>query len=123
LSGYFYMYLLVVADQTEWYSDETNQSIANVELYMEIFFLLHLVKNFITDYYPEGSKIPERRLPMIINKNLNSDFLLDFITLIPITYFYLKMNPTFIKPFYMIKCLRFKKGYQCIDVQRLTKPL
>jgi hypothetical protein len=55
LSGYFYMYLLVVADQMEWYSDETRNNIERVELYMEIFFLFNLVKNFITDYYPEGS--------------------------------------------------------------------
>jgi hypothetical protein len=47
---------------------------------------------------------------MTIKRYINSDFLLDFVTLIPVTYFNIKTNPTYIKPFYLIKCLRFKKG-------------
>ena len=53
-------------------------------LAIEIFFLVAMIIEFITDYTEEGDEVPTKDLHKIVKRYLKNGFILDFIPLFPI---------------------------------------
>lgn len=86
-------------------------------MYFETVFAISFVLNFFVDFTPDGSTIPTRNMKQIAIRYLKSDFLLDFIPLIPFPTL-LSMKSYKETHFYMIKIIRLAK---CERIFNTTK--
>lgn len=88
----------------------------NLELIIEFFFFLNLIKNFLTDYVPVNQRLPVKNFQQIVTNYLNNGFLIDLICTIPICFFIPVESDNEFYPFlYMIKFTRIKYAIQILD--------
>lgn len=111
ISGYLYMWLAT-------FGEEINME----ELWiltgiMEIFFLISMYSNFMTDYLPEGSSEPVRDLQKIAIRYLKGDFFMQFLALIPFTFF-IEIDRVFVH-LYLLKVSRAFNAIKFFDVQKI----
>ena len=84
---------------------------------MEIFFLISMYSNFMTDYLPEGSSEPVRDLQKIAIRYLKGDFFMQFLALIPFTFF-IEIDRVFVH-LYLLKVSRAFNAIKFFDVQKI----
>ena len=78
LSSYFYSWMACYGNE---YSREM---FFYCTLFIELFFLLSMFIEFITDYTEEGDEAPTRHIGKIAKRYLKNGFVMDFIPLFPI---------------------------------------
>lgn len=61
-----------------------NSIIENLGIYLEVFFLLTMIFEFLTDFKKAGEHEHEKDVKIIMKRYLKSNFLMDFIPLIPL---------------------------------------
>jgi hypothetical protein len=83
-----------------------------------MIFLLHCGLNFLVDFTVEGSKIPVRDFSKISSHYLSSEFMADFIPIIPLQFIPMYRNRQYL--FYLIKLYRILKGLKLYNVQSMT---
>jgi len=88
-----------------------------VEGSFELFFLISFIKNFLTDFTPEGEHHPVRKLSRIFKKYIKGYFFLDFIPLIPFTLLLDEQKYKHSRLLYLIKVTRILKAMDLFDVQ------
>lgn len=88
-------------------------SSGNLELGVELFFVVNIVKKCMTDYIPVGHNKPERSLNTIAKQYLTTDFIFDFIPTIP---FYYMVDESVINRnlLFFVKIIRAKTGLKII---------
>ena len=75
-----------------------------------------MIKMFMTNFTPDGEKIPVTNFSQIGERYLKNGFIMDVIPLIPFPMF-MPHQGFFNKFFYMLKNLRMIKGYRCFKVE------
>jgi hypothetical protein len=88
----------------------------------ESIFFIYMVLKFFKEYTPEGGgdrQKPIREWSMIITNYVTSDFCFDFVPIIPLQIMDFKRHRE--RLFYLIKVIRFVKGFKVFNVQKLMK--
>lgn len=85
-----------------------------LEYGFETVFLLTMIKNFLTDYTPDGEIHETKNLLLIAKRYLSSSFPKDLIAQIPITIIF-RGKHELVKLFYLLKILRTTRGIQIFD--------
>lgn len=68
-------------------------------------FLIHTLVGFITEYLPKDATKPERRLYLIAQNYVMSEFLFNLIPLIPFTEIIKNQS---CRKLFLIKCIRIR---------------
>lgn len=63
---------------------EHNHIIEDFSFYLEIFFVITMILEFITDFKKPGEHVHEKDLKVIMKKYLSSHFIIDLIPLLPL---------------------------------------
>ena len=80
----------------------------------ELIFLIHMLLQFLIEIEIDAK--PVRDYKKIAVNYLNTNFAIDFITMIPVQFLNLKRKRQYM--FYAIKLLRIKKGFRLFDVSK-----
>lgn len=88
-----------------FYSDEIYHTSRIYELSIESFFFLNMIKKGFTDYTPEGSTAPVRRMSKVLDKYIKESLVYDLIPLVPVTICFLHYNK-YVRVFYLVKMFR-----------------
>jgi hypothetical protein len=76
-----------------FYSDDHDSDFRFWRLFfIEIFFFISMVLKFFVDFIPDGENIPVRDIGDISMHYLKTEFLLDFIPLLPIGNLLVNLN-------------------------------
>ena len=73
-----------------------------------------MISKFFVEFTVEGDTMPTRNINKIIYRYLTTNFIIDFIPLIPFSFF-LDLNGKE-KHFYIIKVMRLVNGFRILDV-------
>lgn len=103
LTSYCYLWFAVFGVDHEW-------SFHYYFHFTDLFFLMSMFIKFVTDYIPDGETEPEKDIKIISKRYLHDDFLIDFITLLPLSVLFE------IKIFYVLKTLRMVNGVKMFNV-------
>lgn len=88
-------------------------------LFFEIVFVLSIIKNFTTEYKPDGISKPIRDIKKIAIKYLHNGFVMDFLMVLPFyDIFGSKGNA---KLAYFIKIYRLVKGIRIFNVSNMIQ--
>jgi hypothetical protein len=120
LSSYFYLFFASSRNVID--DDEFSNAHFILTFVFEGLFFIHLVLNFFKEYTPEGGgdrQKPIREFNRIIRNYITTGFAFDFITLIPMQFLHFKRHRE--RLFYLIKVLRFYKGFKVFNVAKLMK--
>lgn len=101
ISSYAYMYLAAFGEPTP------NSFLYILDYIFLGIFGIDIIIQFLLDYKPEDSYVRVRELILIAKKYLHTQFLFDFIPMIP---FHLFTDHPQRKLFFMIKVIRIQKG-------------
>ena len=102
-SSYFYAWLAAFGHEGTLKEEMFTHKF---EFGIEIFFVLSMAKNFLTNYTPDGSYHPVNRFIDIASRYIKSGFLMDLIPLLPITILIDIDKAEQFKLFYILKILR-----------------
>jgi hypothetical protein len=91
----------------------------NLSITLEILFLLFMVLQFFKAYVPQYESKEIRDYSMIAQRYLSNDFKIDFIAILPLQFLSLPTHNE--RYFYLLKLVRFKKGFQSLDRQATMK--
>ena len=117
ISSYIYAWLAAFGDQA------SGVFITDLSIFFECCFTVTMFLHFVTDYTPEGERVPIRELSKISKRYFFSQkFLLDFLTLIPFQIL-LKGQGHQVKVLYLIKIIRFLNGIKFFDVDMLYRTI
>ena len=117
LSSYIYAWLAAFGDQA------SGTVMTDMSIFFESCFTVTMLLHFITDYTPEGERVPIRELSKISKRYLFSQkFVLDFLTLIPFQIL-LRGQGHQVKVLYLIKIIRFMNGIKFFDVDMLYRTI
>ena len=86
-----------------------NQAADNWVFTIETIFGIYMVLQFFKEFQPEDKVIPVRDLYGIAINYFESEFLFDFLPILPLQVLNLKRNRQ--KLFFLIKCIRIPKGF------------
>lgn len=78
--------------------------------FIDFFFLISMFLKFITDFIPDGETEPTKDLKEISKRYLNNEFLVDFITILPLTLMFE------LKILYLLKTIRVINGIKMFNV-------
>ena len=53
----------------------------------EIIFFIQICVNFVTEYYPSGSNVPERNIKKIARRYIEGNFVIHLIPVLPFSKF------------------------------------
>jgi hypothetical protein len=82
----------------------------------ETIFVLSIIKNFTTEFKPDGIAKTVRDIKKIATRYLNNGFPLDFLMIIPFNFILVGQNS---KLFFFIKTYRLVKGIKIFNVQTM----
>jgi len=82
-------------------------------------FAVSIVMRFFVDYYEEGKQFPVRDLTSIAKNYLKTDFIFDFIPLIPLQE--LALPRGYARFFYIIKIFRLFNGFKLLNVEHIME--
>jgi hypothetical protein len=85
----------------------------------ESMFAISIVMRFFVDYYEEGKQFPVRDLTSIAKNYLKTDFIFDFIPLIPLQE--LALPRGYARFFYIIKVFRLFNGFKLLNVEHIME--
>ena len=85
----------------------------------ESMFAVSIVMKFFVDYYEEGKQFPVRDLTSIAKNYLKTDFIFDFIPLIPLQE--LALPRGYARFFYIIKIFRLFNGFKLLNVEHIME--
>lgn len=125
-SSYLYAYIAAFGMKDFGYTKkdpighDQEEFFISVEITFEIIFMLSIIKQFLTEYTPEGETIPVRDLQKIAKRYIKDGFLLDFICVLPISRM-LKFMGEEARLFYLIKSIRIHKGIRIFSVPAMMK--
>lgn len=111
-SPYFYAYIAAFR-----MSSHSNGTIMHIYYVYESLFLLNMVSQFFLEYQNEYTKQPIKDLGLIAARYLRTEFLSDFIPLIPLQILVMKNNRQNL--FFLIKFSRLIKGLRFFDVPKM----
>ena len=83
----------------------------------ETIFGISMILNFMVEYYPDGSTIPMRNMKKIGMRYIKSQFLFDFIPLIPIPSL-ISLESSMERHFYFIKIIRLAKCERFLNISQ-----
>lgn len=92
----------------------------NIELWMEGFFALNILKNFWTTYSHKDCGRKVRSPGRIALNYIKGRFIYDLLPTIPITYFITEFNPA-LDLLYLFKMSRLKTGLKFLDSREWVK--
>lgn len=87
-----------------------------VLIYFEIVFTLTIMKNFTTDFIPEGYNFPCRSHSEIAHKYLHSTLIFDLVAWCPLVFFLDNSKEYFYRLLYTVKIVRLIKGFSIFDI-------
>lgn len=82
----------------------------------ECIFVITILKNFITEYTPEGEIVPVKDIWKISDRYLKSEFLIDLVPTIPMTFIIDMSVKKYGRIFYLVKIVRLAKGLKIYNV-------
>lgn len=85
----------------------------------ESIFAIDIVKNFITEYTPDGEIVPVNDFFKIAERYFSSGFLIDFIPTFPITFILDMTVNKYGRICYLIKIIRLAKGLKIYNVNSM----
>jgi len=80
-------------------------------------FAVSIILRFFVDYYEEGKQFPVRDFAAIAINYLKTDFIYDFIPLIPLQE--LPLPRDYARFFYIIKVMRLFNGFKLLNVEHI----
>lgn len=102
ISSHVYLYMASFLNE----DPDPSSTLFKMDITFEIAFLISMVLEFLTDIQPEQKELKPIRDPILIAKNyINGNFLVDFLALIPFSYF-VKIQGGYGRFFYLFKILR-----------------
>ena len=110
-SSYVYAYMAAFRTANE------PGHLESVNYAFETLFAISIVMRFFVDYYEEGKQFPVRDLTLIAKNYLRTDFLYDFIPLIPLQE--LDLPRGYARFFYVIKIFRLFNGFKLLNVEHI----
>ena len=124
-SSYIYAYLAAFGTNDEAFNhsypgQSEMQFFTNLEISFETIFVLSIIKQFLTEYTPDGETQPIRDLQKIAKRYIKDDFVLDTICVLPISRM-LKFMGEEARLFYLIKSVRIIKGINIFSVPKMMK--
>jgi hypothetical protein len=76
-----------------------------------------MISRFFVEFTQSSNGVPCRELKMIAVNYLKGDFKIDLICLLPLQMIPLKNNRNYL--FFIIKMVRFLRGLELFDVQKI----
>ena len=112
------IYAFLAAFKGESFRHISTYTADSFEIGFEILFLIEMSTRCFLEYTPVDSIIPVRDISSISVTYLKTQFVYDFIPLIPfqriITFKYDRL-------LYLIKCMRLVKFFNILDINRFNK--
>jgi hypothetical protein len=82
----------------------------------EAVFIMSILKNFSTEYKPDGISKPVRNIKKIATRYVNNGFPMDFLMVIPFHFLFGGDEVLNAKRFFFIKTYRLVKGIRIFNV-------
>lgn len=96
-----------------------SKQIFNTYIFFEIVFFISMISRFFVEFTQSSNGVPCRELKMIVVNYLKGDFKIDFICILPLQMIPLKNNRNYL--FFIIKMVRFLRGLELFDVQKIMQ--
>ena len=87
-----------------------------ITIAFECIFGIIILKNFITAYTPDGEIVPVKDIWKIYDRYLKSEFLIDLVPTIPMTFILDMSVLKYGRIFYLVKIVRLAKGLKIYNV-------
>jgi hypothetical protein len=110
ISPYFYAYLALHGHE------EGNMTAIWTTLFFEGVFVVSILKNFITEYTPDGEIVPVKDIMKISERYFWNEFMGDLIPTIPMTFILDMSASKYGRIFYLVKIIRLAKGLKIYNV-------
>ena len=108
-----YLYSLMAA-----FEMEKSDHLWRILLFLDIYYVLRIIKMFITDFMPLGEANPQRNLLKIAKRYLKNEFAIDFIMWFPTQWLVLYVEPR-LRYLLLIKAYRIKQSMDQLNVHNI----
>lgn len=121
-SSYFYAYLAAfgMKDPSQGSDGNDDAVFSTIEMVYESIFILSILKQFLTEYTPDGETQPVRDISKISKRYIKDHFVLDTICVIPFSRM-LEFIGEEARLLYLIKSIRIIKGIRFFSVPKMMK--
>ena len=110
ISPYIYAWFLVFG------APSSDSALYNLSIILELFFFFNIVFSFFVEYQEDGKMQPVRDLRLIAQRYLKGNFLIEFISVIPLQFLPIHGQQNY---YYILKLIRIAIGLHHMDANKL----
>ena len=103
-----------------WVAYEGYENTPTAIWLFELVFAMDILREFLTEFVPDGETIPVRNLRRIAARYIERDFYFDMIPTFPITFFFDNRKAEIWRLFYLIKVIRVATAFEIYNTRAMV---